>query len=76
MIEQWKACLDADDDCARSFQCVQQQGQDTEERRLAGYVGCSDVAAAGTAHVLATEEAHEQIAEGDGAQEVRCGGDE
>ncbi len=43
---------------------------------FAGYVGGADVAAAGAADVFAAEDAHEEIAEGDGAQQVAGGGDE
>src|SRR5207302_3646088 len=52
-----------------------EQGHSAECRRLAGYVGGSDVAAAAAADVLAAEDADEEIAEGDGAQQVTGGGD-
>ena len=61
---------------ARSFGGVEQQRQDAERRRFAGDVGGADVAAAGAADVFAAEDADQEIAEGDGAQEIADGGDE
>src|SRR5258707_576264 len=60
---------------SRSFQRVEEQGQSAECGRFSGYVGGSDVAAAGAAYVLAAEDADEEGAERDGAQEVAGGGD-
>ena len=54
--------------CGRSFQRVQQQGEDAEQWRFAGYVGCADVAAAGAPDVFAAEDADQKIAERDRAQ--------
>src|SRR5579859_6320336 len=58
-----------------SFQSVEQKCQDAECGRLAGYVGGADVTAAAAADVFAAEDADEEIAEGDGAQEVAGGRD-
>jgi hypothetical protein len=65
-----------EDDSGGSFERVEDKREDAEGGGFAGDVGSADVAAAGLAHVFAAKDADEEIAEGDGAQEVAGGGDE
>ena len=55
-----------------SLERIEQKRRDGQSLGAgAGDVGGADVAAAGLAHVLAAEDADEQVAEGDRAQQVR-----
>ncbi len=69
MLERW-AQNDSDGDGGGSFEGIEQQCEDAECGGFAGHIGGADVAAAGAADVFAAEDADEEIAEGDGAQQV------
>ena len=53
---------------------VEQQSRNPEHRRLARHVGRANVAAAAGAHILALENPHQQVAEGNRSQQVAHGG--
>ena len=54
-------------DGEKSFRSVEQKGDSAERWGFAGDVGRADVAATAAADVFTAEDAHQEIAEGDGA---------
>jgi len=51
---------------------IEAQGRDSQPRRSrAGNVGGTDVVAARLGHVLSSKDAHQQVAEGNGPQQIR-----
>src|SRR5208282_1962630 len=55
---------------ASSFECVEDQGQNSQGRRLAGNIGGADVAAAALADIFAVKNPDEKVTEGDRSQQV------
>ena len=59
---------------SRAFQCIEQQRYDSECGRFTSHVSSADVSTPGTADVFTIDDAHEEVAEGNGTQQVTCGG--